>query len=177
MSRRPLFPLWAAVFSSALPLAPSPLPTPFSGRVFLALPPQTTRLLGQLLSAVGFLHERGVVHRDVKPENILVDRRGTGCGVGGAAPVLKVRCLGTRLTRDLQRPPSPLPHPPKRLCPWPTSINIIVRNGHLATLFSEGYRQRKMPCAWYALVVCETLLPRSAWNSCATWGRLAGSTR
>lgn len=64
---------------------------PFPG-VFLALPqPQTTRLLGQLLSAVGFLHERGVVHRDVKPENILVDRRGPGCGEGGAAPVLKVR--------------------------------------------------------------------------------------
>ncbi|CAN0437554.1 unnamed protein product, partial [Ectocarpus sp. 13 AM-2016] len=36
---------------------------------------QTTNLLGQLLSAVGFLHQHGVVHRDVKPENILIDKK------------------------------------------------------------------------------------------------------
>ncbi|CAB1117847.1 unnamed protein product [Ectocarpus sp. CCAP 1310/34] len=42
---------------------------------------ETTNLLGQLLSAVGFLHQHGVVHRDVKPENILVDKKKTTGGV------------------------------------------------------------------------------------------------
>lgn len=30
------------------------------------------RLFGELLSAVGYLHKRGVIHNDIKPENILV---------------------------------------------------------------------------------------------------------
>lgn len=54
------------------------------GRPFLApCNQQAIDLLRQLLSAVGFLHQHGVIHRDVKPENILVDTRNEG------APVLK----------------------------------------------------------------------------------------
>lgn len=45
---------------------------------------QVKSLLGQLLSAVSFLHENGVIHRDIKPENVLVDR------TRDEKPVLKV---------------------------------------------------------------------------------------
>lgn len=34
-------------------------------------------LLPQLLSALGYLHERGIVHRDLKPSNVLVESDGT----------------------------------------------------------------------------------------------------
>ncbi len=32
------------------------------------------RVLGELLAAVGYLHRRGVIHNDIKPENILITR-------------------------------------------------------------------------------------------------------
>jgi eukaryotic-like serine/threonine-protein kinase len=50
------------------------------GREFLAfsagLPvPALLRLLADACSALGFLHERGLAHRDIKSENLLVDER------------------------------------------------------------------------------------------------------
>jgi serine/threonine protein kinase len=39
-------------------------------------PPEAVRLMLQVLDALDYAHGRGVVHRDVKPENILIDPAG-----------------------------------------------------------------------------------------------------
>ena len=41
-------------------------------------------MLQQLVSAVGYLHARGVVHRDIKPGNIMFALDAHGGGVGAA---------------------------------------------------------------------------------------------
>jgi len=37
---------------------------------------QAKRILGQVLEAVDFCHKNGIVHRDIKPDNILLDEQG-----------------------------------------------------------------------------------------------------
>jgi len=44
-------------------------------RKFLSLD-QTIRILEQLAEALDYAHERHVIHRDVKPENVMIDSRG-----------------------------------------------------------------------------------------------------
>lgn len=38
--------------------------------------PQTVRIMGELLDALGYAHERGIVHRDVKPANVMIETSG-----------------------------------------------------------------------------------------------------
>ncbi len=54
------------------------------------------RIIVQICSALGYVHQRGLVHRDVKPENVLVAKDGTTkiLDFALAEPIGKRRVLG-----------------------------------------------------------------------------------
>ncbi|MBV9948757.1 MAG: serine/threonine protein kinase, partial [Myxococcales bacterium] len=57
-----------------------------------AMPPEVAATLAlELLAALGHAHANGVVHRDVKPENVLIEQRPGGAGEAGEAGVVVVK--------------------------------------------------------------------------------------
>jgi serine/threonine protein kinase len=47
----------------------------FDNQNYFALP-EAVRILCELLDALAYAHDRGIVHRDVKPANVMIDRAG-----------------------------------------------------------------------------------------------------
>jgi serine/threonine-protein kinase len=58
---------------------------------------ETRRLLSEIADALAFAHTRGVIHRDIKPDNILLDRD-TGRAVVTDFGIARAMEAGTRLT-------------------------------------------------------------------------------
>ncbi len=62
-------------------------------------PGEVVRLLGELAAAIGYLHERGLVHRDVKPGNIYFDAEG-GAVLGDLGLARRLPDRGITLSRE-----------------------------------------------------------------------------
>uniref|UniRef100_A0A0D9XYW1 [RNA-polymerase]-subunit kinase n=1 Tax=Leersia perrieri TaxID=77586 RepID=A0A0D9XYW1_9ORYZ len=91
----------------------------------------TRRLTRQLLAGVRWMHELGLMHRDLKPGNVLVD----GIGRGGGDASLKICDLG--LARDMfddykTDPPMPYSNP----------IGAVIYAAPEVLLGSTAYDQR-----------------------------------
>lgn len=73
-------------------------------RAASSLPPQS--FMYQLLKGLGFCHSRNVLHRDLKPQNLLInrvsvwDQSGCSCGGGGARHLTTTLCALGSLLED-----------------------------------------------------------------------------
>jgi serine/threonine protein kinase/DNA-binding transcriptional regulator YhcF (GntR family) len=63
-----------------------------------ATPEEVRRLLIELADALDYAHGVGVIHRDIKPDNVLIDRA-TGKAVLTDFGIAKVQAGGTQITR------------------------------------------------------------------------------
>ncbi len=58
------------------------------------------RLFAQLISGVGYLHKKGIVHRDLKLENLLLDRNRNIIITTSASPTRSTRSTSSPRTRS-----------------------------------------------------------------------------
>ncbi|WAQ82654.1 hypothetical protein PtA15_3A17 [Puccinia triticina] len=101
-------------------LAPDGLPTP-----------EVRRIFGQIVDGVAFLHERNIVHRDLKDENVILDRDGNAqlIDFGSAAYVREGSKFETFSgTLDFAAPEvlKGVPHGGKEIDIWALGVILFV---------------------------------------------------
>lgn len=95
-------------------------------------PAQALEIVSQICSALQYAHEHGVVHRDVKPENILIDRSGrVKITDFGLAKMLRSDSEAASLTQTFQVMGTPHYMAPEQF-ETPTKVD------HRADIFSLG---------------------------------------
>lgn len=93
---------------------------------------QATDIVRQVCDALHYAHQQGVVHRDVKPENILVDRTGrVKLGDFGLAKLLHQGSVATRLTGSRHVMGTPLYMAPEQ-------VNTPLEVDHRADIYALG---------------------------------------
>jgi predicted Ser/Thr protein kinase len=71
---------------------------------FGAMPPgRAARALRQACESLAEMHQRGLVHRDIKPQNIMLCRQGAECDVAKVLDFGLVKDVSSAATRDLTR--------------------------------------------------------------------------
>ncbi len=126
-------------------------------------PVEAARIMVQVAEALAHAHVRGVIHRDIKPQNILISREG------------RVRVADFGLARDALRPgdltPPPRSSAPPNTCP--PSRRWGVRAGRRRRPTSIRWGRRCTRCS----PASRRSGRRARWNCSAWWPRSHRSRR